>query len=540
MSWFLVVMFGALWLAQQQADAPKVSNVHGSVINVLNGEALENVTVFLRSTDAGKGISYADETDTSGRFEIADIQPGEYTVSADRSGFFLHPDGAPGAPASPLKISIGEQLDSLTIRMMPAGAITGRVLDQDGGPVRGAVVALMQSVYVSGEKRLRQVAQVQAKNNGDYRLFNLHPGTFFILARPPRTAGPRVANLRGDPTSAETFATFFPNSLDAASASPVHLSAGAELHGYDVSMRSGSVHKITVALPADNAGGIERMPAILPRDGEGRGMSVTTSVLGGKMEFSNLLPGAYVILAARRQSGILTYARLDVDLGDADLDAGTLAFEDAREVSAEIKMEGQSQMPPALQLSLQSDGPSSTRTVEGEVQKDGSARIHDIAPAVYRIWFMTPGSQPNFYVKSIRLGDQLLPDRRIDLTKAVTDPLTIVLGTDAGVIEGSVKEISGEPCSRCRLTLFPAGAIAERSDFFKFLFSDDKGNFQFKNVAPGEYQLFAWEDVEEGEPQDSEFRARFEKQSTPVKLVPNGRETLSVTAISAAWSTGDR
>jgi hypothetical protein len=110
-------------------------------------------------------------------------------------------------------------------------------------------------------------------------------------------------------------------------------------------------------------------------------------------------------------------------------------------------------------------------------------------------------------------------------------PISVILGADVGRIEGVVVLADGNPAPRVRVTLFPDGAHTGRPDLFKFAFTDDQGSFHFDKIPPGDYRLFAWQDVQPGEPQDPEFRKKFEKQSALVKLGPNSHETVPLTAI---------
>jgi hypothetical protein len=154
--------------------------------------------------------------------------------------------------------------------------------------------------------------------------------------------------------------------------------------------------------------------------------------------------------------------------------------------------------------------------------------ITDVIPDVYEIAI---GPHPGAYVKSIRFGDEEVPDGRIDLTKAAGH-LTVVLGTDLGEVEGSVKKAGGDPAVRVRVTLIAYGSHLGRHDLSHSGFTDDQGKFHLRNVAPGEYKVFAWEDVPVGAPQDPEFRRAFEKQAASVKMESNGHETVELTAIS--------
>jgi carboxypeptidase family protein len=83
---------------------------------------------------------------------------------------------------------------------------------------------------------------------------------------------------------------------------------------------------------------------------------------------------------------------------------------------------------------------------------------------------------------------------------------------DVGTVSGTVQHANGEPAGRVRVTVIPDGANLGRDDLSRFAFTEEDGAYQVKDIAPGEYNVFAWEDVEVGAPQDPEFRKPFEKR----------------------------
>jgi hypothetical protein len=165
-----------------------------------------------------------------------------------------------------------------------------------------------------------------------------------------------------------------------------------------------------------------------------------------------------------------------------------------------------------------------------EVQPDGSFQLKNMMPTVHQVG---TNRVPGVYLKALRMGDKQLADRRIDFASKL-EPLVVVLGADVGEVEGSVQNSKGDPVARARVNVIAYGDHADRMDFNRGAYTNDQGEFRIKSVAPGDYKVFAWEDVPLGAPQDPEFRKPFEKQAVSVKLQPNGHEKVQVTAIAAA------
>jgi hypothetical protein len=140
---------------------------------------------------------------------------------------------------------------------------------------------------------------------------------------------------------------------------------------------------------------------------------------------------------------------------------------------------------------------------------------------------------PGKYVKSIRLGDRENNSGEIDLSEHTSASLSLVLGADGGEVDGMVQNSSGQPAAATQVTLAPATEYDARSDLLKRAVTDASGNFQIKDVAPGEYKIFAWESDPEGSSQNAEFRKPFEIKSAAVTVGPKEKASVQVNVITA-------
>jgi hypothetical protein len=61
--------------------------------------------------------------------------------------------------------------------------------------------------------------------------------------------------------------------------------------------------------------------------------------------------------------------------------------------------------------------------------------------------------------------------------------------------------------------------------------TDQYGRFTIKSVDPGEYKVFAWEDVETGAYMDPEFVKPVEGQGESVTIRESSRESLQLKLI---------
>jgi len=126
----------------------------------------------------------------------------------------------------------------------------------------------------------------------------------------------------------------------------------------------------------------------------------------------------------------------------------------------------------------------------GEAKPDGTFRFSVGRPGKY---FLQPMARwGDRYLASIRIGSEEMIGREVDLTYGSPAPVRLIYRKDGGRVEGTVKAKEEGGFGRMtgvvlwpvdeRLRPFPNQSKAEVSPL---------GAFSFKNVAPGEYLVFA-------------------------------------------------
>jgi protocatechuate 3,4-dioxygenase beta subunit len=533
----VLLMLAAAGLAAQTAT------VEGKVIDSVSGRPVPKADVWLLGTmltgSPPQRDIYRTLTDARGQFLIQGVVPDRYTTSCAREGYLDRMPGLPSDPTLTPEVFLEPgQHGTVTLRLIPAGVISGRVVDPQGDPVPGAHVSAKQYDYSTGRKRLveRGTASVRANERGEYRIFRLPPGTYYVVIDAGigrGTEGMPAEEIRGTAPPLGWATTYYPDAPDPSQARRVEVGPGGEARDVVIRLRPEYLYSVRGRRPGPP--GSLRSMSIRPRSAD---IISSARWTNDAFEFKGLLPGSYIVTAQRTDPNHPDreqYAWQFVDIVDRDVEGVTLSFSAGVDISGTVKVIG-SELPYTFGkvfVQLQSDAPMlrgqpSYMGTPSADTTDGTFLLRGVLPEVHQLSATSP---PGTYVKAIRMGAQELPDFRIDFSK-LSGPMTILLGTDGAGLEGVVRNSGGDPVKFVLVTLAPTGSQQQRPERLQVASTDEKGHFTIGDVVPGEYQIFSWLNNPNRAPLDLDFRRPYEKLATPVKLAPNARETVELKAIS--------
>src|SRR5262249_31646419 len=155
-------------------------------------------------------------------------------------------------------------------------------------------------------------------------------------------------------------------------------------------------------------------------------------------------------------------------------------------------------------------------------------QLEDVSPGHYRVNVYVP---PGGYVKSMRTGNVDVLDAGLQLDRAPENPLEIVIGVNAGAIEGSVANAAGQNLPNRTVTLIPDARQRNRSDLYRYVATDRTGRFRLEDIPPGDYELFAWEEIERGAWQDPDYLQTYRGRGKSIHITEGSRESVQLTVI---------
>jgi hypothetical protein len=164
---------------------------------------------------------------------------------------------------------------------------------------------------------------------------------------------------------------------------------------------------------------------------------------------------------------------------------------------------------------------------------EGTFSLKDMPPDRHLV--AVTGLPDRAYVKSIQLGGQETIDSGLDLTDMQTvPPLDILISPNGATVEGTVSLDHYKPAPDAWVCLVPDPARPELTYRIKSATAGGDGRFTFAGVAPGEYRLYALEQLKRDPYGDLEFLKPFESKALQLTVKEGERKRADLIVRSAA------
>jgi len=528
-------------------------------------------------------------TDGAGRFTFNDVMPGNYTLFFSGARFANEQYGQRSAAGSGVSFALApnQAKTDIVMRLSPVGAISGRIHEQSGDPAVGVPVQIVRfSFDETGKKQLQSIAQTLTDDHGDYRMFYLTPGRYYLAAGHQEgqtqsgNSGPGSGYLLGGGgylsrnVSQRSYAlTYYPGVLDDSRAGVIEVQPGADLQGVDLLVVPQQSYRVrgrvvdSTAQPPQHVDVVMRVQSDdLALTGSRRELA-TYNPRNGTFEIQNVSSGTYTIIAL--DSGPPTaepdFSRLSADertayfesstnavrarpravatvrVANRDVDGVVLTLGTSGSIGGRFRVESDNPVGTALLSTLRiqlrgqgTGGKVSNRTTEPEYivvsAAAGSFRIDNVLPGEYRL--VVQGLPPGFFVKDAHFGDADALNGSMIISNSETRVLDIVLSSNVGTLSGDVRDASGRLTPGIPVVLIPLGKH-DRPELFRPAMSDIDGRFTIPSIAPGEYTLTAWESLDPYAYFDPEVIAKAETSANPIHIAESSNQAVSVVVIPA-------
>jgi hypothetical protein len=245
---------------------------------------------------------------------------------------------------------------------------------------------------------------------------------------------------------------------------------------------------------------------LLPRPFSAIGSRRFGLMSAGAFEIQAVPPGSYYLVATYRANAgggavRIMGGRTPVDVNNSDIDRVTVVLLPAIDIRGTIQFEGirdSATDVPHPVVSLKNEYAGSPGLTQQWAQFSGNQQfvVNDVPEGDYRV--QLSDLPKGAYVKSIRFGSADVLNGTLSLDARANERIEIVLSMNSGTIDGTVTGRNREPLPVSSVALIPDAAHRQRPDLYVGVRTDEAGKFHLEGIAPGEYLLFAWEDIEEG------------------------------------------
>ena len=522
-------------------QAPDAS-LSGVVLKDGTDEPVARATAELRGVDGTDSRVRTVSTAADGRFSFKGVPRGQYRLTVTRLGYVraTYGERRPGGPGIPITLP---DTSDIRVSLTPSAVISGRIFDRQGQPIGNATVQAFRLSFSQGRQSLVDVQATFTNDLGEYRLFFLTPGKYYVGATPGSRSvgggggGDSLRDFRAErettrtqpvPTESIDVPIYFPGTADQLAAAPIELKPGAEVRNVDIiaaPVRANHIRGvITTAEPGQR---LEETATM--RLSSGTGTRFTGSPVPN-FDVSRVLPGRYILSAV---VGTLS-GRVPVEVFDQDLNDIVIPVSSPYDIAGRVIVEGTSPENPGpdmktLRVVLRSEPTDGTNVTPPIPAADGSFTLPSVPAGAYRVSLSPP--LQNGYLKSVQLGNSEGVHSGITVRGRSDGLLQIVVSAKPGLLQGRVLDGANQPLPNTMTVLVPEPDLRVRADLYRNVVTTASGEFKLQGLTPGNYMLFAWQEVENGAWLNSEFLREFENRGVPVVITEGSSQRVEVRAI---------
>ena len=490
---------------QYPLNSDALGSISGQVVHDRTGRPMPRVQVVLRPS-SGDGTAAAAVTGRDGRFHFRRLPSAYYALGARHAGYLPSSHAETEHTRLPYVFGLmpGENLEGIVVRLRPAGVVSGRVEFTDGEPAVGIPVEFFREYFYRGRHGFQPVGSASTDDRGQYRLFGLPPGRYYLVAAySPPSAGPGVREERaldenGRPLPDDDFVTtFHPSAHRMMEAIPVRVRAGEELENTHITLvraRTGRIQgQVVSGVTGEPVAGADirlRQPSPVAEVMVDAPVAVRPRQRGG-FEIVGVTPGSYTLQVNAREDGVPLTGRIPVTVSGHDVENVELTLQPYKELSGRLVTGDTTDFPLSrFRVSLEPHSDSIPAT-SASVDKDGKFSISFVPGETYDV-FLQEGP-PEVYLKSARIGGFDVLRTGFTAESGDLPPMELHFSTRGASVRGEVAETSTKVALGSTVALIPEPAQG-KMQHYQTTTTDAYGLYEFRGVAPGRYTVAAWWD----------------------------------------------
>jgi hypothetical protein len=531
----------------KDAPPPPAGRITGRVIASDNGRPVKRARVFVTAAElsgGGRGVL----TDDQGVFDLTELPAGRYTLTVSKSGFVSLSYGQrrPLQAGTPLQLADGQQLKGIAFQLPRGSVIGGRVLDEDGEAMPGVAVRVMRYQYLQGARRLTPAGAGQTDDKGQYRVWGLMPGDYYVNATarggfggpfgqfgPGGPGGPGGAGApgggraafagrggRGGPGAGAPVGndqeqinyapTYFPGVTSVSEAKPIAVGLSEEVLDINFNMQLVHVSRITghVVNPDGTpvtSGNVNLGIDVAAARGNQIGMNYGGRIQwDGEFTIANVPPGRYMLRARGDDSETPQYAAQPVTTTGEDLSDLTVVLAPGATITGAVTFlgaPGASPDPSQFRITAPSADQSDVGPQpNARVGKDGAFELSGVPAGSHLV--RSAGNARGFILKSVTVNGRDVTDTPLPLRSGETlGNVTVTFTDQQNEINGTVTNEQGTAMPDYTVLAFSTDPTLWRPLSRQIMTArpDQTGKYRIRGLPRGDYYLVAVDPAEQGE-----------------------------------------
>ena len=519
---------------------PGTATIRGRVLAAETGQPLRKAQLRLTSADDGRLPARFENrlttTDAGGLYEFGKLPAGRYHLTAMKGGYVTLEYGQrrPIEFGRPIEVLAEQTLEKVDFALPRGGVITGRVLDEFGEPSANVYVTPMRYQFDErGRRRLISAGGAATNDLGEFRIFALAPGDYYVSATFPSEFG--------DSNDRAAYAPiYYPGTAEVDLAERLTVASGQTVT--DLSLTLLPVRTARVSGTAVDSEG-RPMPGLLvvePSRSRVAAMNDRTALVqpDGSFTVGGLTPGEYRLLVRAVPmlgSSEPATASAAVTVGGDDvtgvrLVAGKPLIATGKVVMSDARA-AQSLRPSTLRIVAIPFDEMTVAFTDRDARPVNDDWGFQVTLSPGRTRLLLTGTPPGWDVKAVRSRGVDVTDVGLDVkpTEDLTD-IEIELTNRVTETTGLVTDERGEPVKDYAVVIFARDRQKweSHSRSVRTARSDQDGRFKIGGLPSGEYFAYAMDFIEPGQERDPEFLDRIQTLATRFALGEGETQMLNL------------
>lgn len=478
-------------------------------------------------------------TDADGRWAIDKLPRGKtFLITVSKTGFAPRAYGEtpPAVPPSYIELKADEKKENIDVQLAAQNFISGRLLDEDGTPFAGALVEALRAVYTNGQRSFVTVAESITDDRGQFRLFGIPPGQYFITAFDPAFAkvGDALGQLFYGPT-------FYPGTPYQDEAARITLDPGVPITGLEFKLKIIKPARVTGKVSTTGvqllAGAIDIGPL---RNSKIAPFAVSEVDLrpDGVFQFANVLAERYRIRARGEveRQGVSHFMQYTTPVEGADVDNVNMTLLPGALVTGKVEWESRSTPPPADQTQIRVRAPMTDGSTFGDALTGTltAAREFSLRGCMQGQHFIRVDGLPEpWRLKQVLWRGSDVTDIPIDMDYGqIMDGFEVILTDVYTTVSGTVELEARDLAQAYAVIVFSASSLnwTTGSRYVRLTYLDDKGTFSIRGLPPSQYYVAVTRDYDESDLGTPAVLDRLTRDAQMFRISEGERRRVSLSA----------